>query len=242
MHAFAQVSRSGNDSLVVEVAFLCLFWNNKLRCRPEGTQSVIDLSQQVLRTDLAGMPLEWVDYRDAVRLYHTGQVAYTCGSLLYSLRGGINACSGNRSIVDVNSIIATAGNCKGHARLQRNYMPPLNNETLFRRDADMCLYCGNRFASCDLSRDHVTPISLGGLDVWTNVVTACRRCNNHKAGRTPEQANMLLLAVPFTPTYAEYIYLKGRRVLADQMKYLLAHFPRSSPLHARLRGQLRAHD
>ncbi len=43
---------------------------------------------------------------------------------------------------------------------------------------------------------------------------------------------MQLIAVPFTPTYAEYIFLKGRRVLADQMQYLLAHFPRSSPLHA----------
>mgnify|MGYP000343789371 CR=1 FL=1 len=26
---------------------------------------------------------------------------------------------------------------------------------------------------------------------------------------------MQLVAVPFTPTYAEYIYLKGRRVLAE---------------------------
>ena len=44
--------------------------------------------------------------------------------------------------------------------------------------------------------------------------------------------------MPFTPTYAEYIYLKGRRVLADQMEYLLTHFPRTSPLHARLRDAL----
>ena len=73
----------------------------------------------------------------------------------------------------------------------------------------------------------------GGKDTWTNVVTACRRCNNLKAWRTPEQAQLQLIAVPFTPSYAEYIYLKGRRVLADQMEYLLAHFPRSSPLHAR---------
>ena len=42
----------------------------------------------------------------------------------------------------------------------------------------------------------------------------------------------------FTPTYAEYIFLKGRRVLADQMEYLIAHFPRSSPLHDRLRAYL----
>ena len=44
-----------------------------------------DISQQVLRTDVAGMPLEWIDYREAVRLYHTEQVAYSCGSLLYTV-------------------------------------------------------------------------------------------------------------------------------------------------------------
>ena len=66
------------------------------------------------------------------------------------------------------------------------------------------------------------------------VVTACRRCNNHKAGQTPEQAGMELLAVPFVPTHAEYVYLQGRGVLADQMEFLRAHFPRSSPLHERL--------
>ena len=49
---------------------------------------------------------------------------------------------------------------------------------------------------------------------------------------------MQLIAVPFTPTYAEYIFLKGRRVLADQMEYLLAHFPRTSPLHDRIQRWL----
>jgi hypothetical protein len=96
------------------------------------------------------------------------------------------------------------------------------------------MYCADHFASRELSRDHVRPFSQGGLDVWTNVVAACRRCNNEKAWRTPEQAKMQLIAVPFTPTYAEYIFLKGRRVLTDQMEYLLAHFPRHSPLHDRI--------
>ncbi len=45
---------------------------------------------------------------------------------------------------------------------------------------------------------------------------------------------MQLLAVPFTPTHAEYVYLQGRGVLADQMEFLLKHFPRKSLLHARL--------
>ena len=130
-----------------------------------------------------------------------------------------------------------------HRLVERNrdrYTPPLNNRTLFKRDANVCMYCAARFPTSELTRDHVTPLSQGGTDSWNNAVTACRRCNNHKGGRTPEQARMQLVAVPFTPTYAEYIYLKGRRVLADQMEFLLAHIPRTSPLHGRLKSNLRA--
>jgi 5-methylcytosine-specific restriction endonuclease McrA len=196
------------------------------------------VSQEVLRTDVAGMPLEWIDYRDAVRLYHTEQIAYACGSIIYEIRGGRNAISGRRSVIAVSSIVATHGNTHALKRNPDRYVPPLNNWTLFKRDANLCLYCAQLYPTSDLTRDHVTPISLGGSDSWTNVVTACRRCNNYKGGRKPEQAGMQLIAVPFIPTYAEYIYLKGRRVLADQMEYLLTHFPRSSPLHARLSGRL----
>lgn len=194
-----------------------------------------DLHHQVLRTDVSGMPLEWVNYRDAVRLYHLGQVAYSCGTLLYRVRGGICARTGRRSRIDVNSIIATSGRNELLSRDREHYVPPLNNPALFKRDAHLCMYCGERFRHGDLSRDHVTPLSQRGEDVWTNVVTACRRCNNHKAGRRPEEACMELLAVPFTPTHAEYIYLQGKRVLADQMEFLRAHFPRSSPMHDRLK-------
>jgi 5-methylcytosine-specific restriction endonuclease McrA len=196
--------------------------------------TLLEMNHQVLRTDISGMPLEWVGYQDAVRLYHLEQVAYTCGSLLYRVRGGICAKTGRRSIIEVNSIIATQGHNRALSKFHDRYVPPLNNPALFKRDSHVCLYCGETFRYRDLSRDHVTPVMLGGKDVWGNVVTACRRCNNHKAGRTPEQAGMQLLAVPFIPTHAEYIYLQGRRVLADQMEFLRAHFPRSSPLHDRL--------
>ena len=197
-----------------------------------------DISQQVLRTDVAGMPLEWIDYREAVRLYHNEQVAYACGTTLYTVYGGYNACDGRRSQIEVNSIIATEGTGQSLATIRDKYIPPRNNRTLFKRDANLFLYCAQQFPTRDLTRDHITPLSQGGLDVWNNVATACRRCNNHKGGRTPEQALMKLIAVPFTPNYAEYIYLKGRRVLADQMQYLLAHIPRTSPLHTRLTNHL----
>ena len=65
------------------------------------------LSQDVLRTDVSGMPLEWIDYRDAVRLHFMGQVAYAFGQTLFSLRGGTNARTGNRTTVQVSSMVAT---------------------------------------------------------------------------------------------------------------------------------------
>lgn len=195
-------------------------------------------TQDVLRTDIAGMPLEWIDYRAAGALYYAGQVAYACGSRIYTLRGGHNARTGARSVIHVSSIVATTGDTYAVERHSDHYVPPLNNRTLFRRDGNICMYCAVRFPTSELTRDHINPISKGGSDNWMNVVTACRRCNNFKGGRTPEEARLQLVAVPFKPTYAEYIYLKGRRVLADQMEYLLTHFPRTSPLHARLTSDL----
>ena len=78
------------------------------------------LTQEVLRTDVAGMPLEWIDYRVAATLYHSDQVAYACGSPLYRIRGGYCAKSGDRSIIEVSSIIATHGDTR---TLERFYLP-----------------------------------------------------------------------------------------------------------------------
>ncbi|MGI9310524.1 MAG: HNH endonuclease [bacterium] len=190
-------------------------------------------TQLILRTDASGMPLEWIDFKRAVTLQCLGQVAYACGENSMRVRGGVNRISGARSRIDVNSIIATHGGSHAVMKMRGGYVPPLHNRPLFQRDDYLCLYCGGRFPQQRLSRDHVTPLSQGGTDSWNNVVTACVRCNNHKAGGTPQQAGMELLAVPFTPTHAEYMYLQGRRILADQMEFLRAHFPRTSPLHSR---------
>jgi hypothetical protein len=194
----------------------------------------MDLNQQVLRTDVAGMPLEWIGYQDAVRLITLDQVSYSLGRPLYTIHGGINAISGLQSVIEVNAIIASYGHHPHTHLFSESYTPPLSNKALFRRDQSLCLYCGEQFPNFKLSRDHVKPLSQGGEDAWANVVTACKRCNNHKAGRTPEQACMELLAIPFIPTHAEYVYLQGRGILADQMQFLLAHFPRNSVLRRRV--------
>ena len=49
----------------------------------------------------------------------------------------------------------------------------------------------------------------------------------------PEDAKMLLIAIPFIPSRVEYILLKGRKILADQMEFLMSHIPKSSPIFER---------
>ena len=148
------------------------------------------LNQQILRTDVSGMPLELLTYQQAVKLYFNSQIAYTCGSNIMTIRGGINAKSNKRSTVDVNSIIATYGSNK---TLIDKYAPPLNNRTLFKRDNHVCMYCGNKFRSENLSRDHITPLYQGGKDLWVNVVAACKRCNNAKVYNVPSNHRFLAL-------------------------------------------------
>src|SRR5205085_9908433 len=82
------------------------------------------LSQLVLRTDVSGMPLEWIDYKEAARLYHQEQVAYTCGSPLFKLYGGVSALTGFRTVLEVNSIVATVGHSGNLGNTRHDYVLP----------------------------------------------------------------------------------------------------------------------
>ena len=186
--------------------------------------------QKILRLNSAGYPVSWISYETAARLYYTNQVSYECGSSSMLLRGGYNRLTQLKSKLKVNSIIATHDINKLDFS---SFTPSLSNTTLFKRDANNCLYCGEFFNYKDLSRDHVIPLSHGGLDIWTNVVTSCKRCNNQKGGRTPEKANMMLLAIPFAPSRVEYLILRGRKILADQMEFLISHISDKSPIFKR---------
>ena len=96
----------------------------------------------------------------------------------------------------------------------------------------ICAYCGRHFHFDDLTREHIIPTSRGGFDSWMNCITACRPCNGHKGNRLPEEVHMSLLYLPYVPSLHEDMILRGRRILTDQMEFLLASVPRHSRLHA----------
>ena len=181
-----------------------------------------DLRSPILRLDITGQPIKWIPWQDAACLYTRNMIAWTAGESILLCRGGVNKETGKRSVLKLNSIIAIK---RSVVRSKIKFgSPPLVNRELFRRDAYLCMYCGNHFAGSDLTRDHVLPLSKGGKDIWSNVVTACKRCNSKKGGRKPEKAKMPLLAIPYHPNWAEYLALSNRRILADQMVFLKSQF------------------
>ncbi len=78
--------------------------------------------------------------------------------------------------------------------------PAFTRFNVFLRDKFMCQYCGVDFPSEDLTFDHVRPRSRGGRTLWTNVVTACQRCNLTKGSRLLDEAGMHLLRRPGEPS------------------------------------------
>lgn len=185
---------------------------------------------RILQLDIAGNPAAWLTHREAISMTACDRVLANLGEIEIIFRGGYNRVSGLRSEIAVGSILLTRQrvNKKRHAL---NFQPPLTNKALFSRDQQTCMYCGEQFSPRHLTRDHIIPVSKGGPDSWSNCVTACASCNHKKGNRTPEEWGRLLLAVPFTPNWAEYLYLKNHnRIVADQQAFLQARFPEDSPL------------
>jgi 5-methylcytosine-specific restriction endonuclease McrA len=86
---------------------------------------------------------------------------------------------------------------KSVPRVKRN--TKFSRGNIYSRDRNTCQYCGNKFKTKDLEKEHVLPRVKGGKTVWENIVAACSKCNKKKGGRTPEEAGMKLLNHPVRP-------------------------------------------
>ena len=180
----------------------------------------------ILQLDASGEPHRWIDFETAAYYYAKDLVAWTPSDSGFTIYGGTNRDTCSRSFMDMNTIIAVKG--EGKRTVYRT--PTLTNRVLFRRDQHICAYCGNEFRTDKLTRDHIIPRSRDGKDIWTNVVTACGGCNRHKDARTPEEAGMKLLYVPYAPNKSEHLILSNRNILADQMQFLIARVSKHSRL------------
>lgn len=63
---------------------------------------------------------------------------------------------------------------------------PIPNKTrfeVFKRDSFTCQYCGCKAPDVVLNVDHISPVSSGGDNNITNLVTSCFSCNSGKRDR-----------------------------------------------------------
>jgi hypothetical protein len=109
----------------------------------------------------------------AARYYASGKVVTDLGENLFSMVGGTQDRSGLRSEFVTSSIVMIRGRHRipsGHAHVG------LTKHRLFQRDKQICAYCAQHYPESELTVEHILPVSRGGKQLWTNVVTACRLC------------------------------------------------------------------
>jgi 5-methylcytosine-specific restriction endonuclease McrA len=110
-----------------------------------------------------------------------------------------------------------------YINVPRRFRRQVTNTFLFARDRYRCQYCGRHRRALgyreSLTRDHIIPLSRGGDNRWTNVVTACSRCNLRKGNGTPSESGMRLRCKPEEPSDVELIWAV-RRVTPIQARYI----------------------
>jgi len=105
----------------------------------------------------------------------------------------------------------------------RRFRRQVTNTFLFARDDYRCQFCHRtqadlRHREC-LTRDHLVPLSRGGTNDWTNVVTACSACNTRKGNSLPEECGMHPIQVPVEPHFVHLAW-SVRRLTMVQAKYI----------------------
>lgn len=105
----------------------------------------------------------------------------------------------------------------------RRFRRQVTNTFLFARDRYRCQYCGRAAIELRpreaLTRDHLVPLSRGGTNHWSNVVTACSTCNARKGHQLPEEIGMHPLSHPVEPHFV-HLSWAVRRLTPIQAKYI----------------------
>jgi 5-methylcytosine-specific restriction endonuclease McrA len=105
----------------------------------------------------------------------------------------------------------------------RRFRRHVTNTFLFARDQYRCQYCGRHMIEFKpreaLTRDHLVPLSRGGTNDWTNVITACSPCNTRKGNRLPEEIGMHPLTHPVEPHFVHLTWAV-RRLTPIQARYI----------------------
>lgn len=88
--------------------------------------------------------------------------------------------------------------------------PKFCRRSIFLRDRYCCQFCGKEFPPSELTFDHVIPRAAGGKTEWSNILTACVRCNVAKRDRPAQWSarkgsGLRPLKAPYQPSTVELL-------------------------------------
>jgi 5-methylcytosine-specific restriction endonuclease McrA len=74
---------------------------------------------------------------------------------------------------------------------QRRAIPKGVRFEVLKRDSFKCQYCGATAPDVLLVIDHINPVSNGGSDDITNLITSCAPCNSGKSDKTLDDRSFI---------------------------------------------------
>tara|TARA_B100000886_G_C20391172_1_gene478335 strand:+ start:922 stop:1425 length:504 start_codon:yes stop_codon:yes gene_type:complete len=144
------------------------------------------VNEKTLKLDSSYRPIEVIDALEALVLCLVGkaQALENYSSVINSVSETFNL----PAVIVLKRIVKF-----------RYHTIPCHRKNIIWRDQNQCQYCAKYFTSDKLTIDHVLPRSRGGKNKWNNLVAACKKCNQRKGNKTPEEAGMPLLRNPKAP-------------------------------------------
>lgn len=146
------------------------------------------MGQDTLVLDMSGIPVGFVSWQRAVKLYWEDRAVILDEDedrVLHSPSFEMG--------------MPTVIRAKNWVRRRKRLSVPFSRRNIATRDNSECQYCGRLLQTHEYTLDHVVPRCSGGVSSWTNLVLACMKCNKRKAGETPREAGMALRRAPFEP-------------------------------------------
>ena len=143
----------------------------------------------VLNADFAPLqlvPLSLISWQDAISLIYQGKAR--------AVDNYENEWVHSPSIAyQVPSVIVLLGYKK------ISHKPKYSKFNIKLRDEFTCQYCNKIKSPKSLTIDHVKPKSKGGKTTWTNIVSACKPCNQLKK----DHIHIRPKTNPYVPSYYE---------------------------------------
>ncbi len=141
---------------------------------------------KTLKLDSSYRPIEIIDALEALVMCFVGK-AQVVESYKKEIRS-VSAAFRLPAVIVLNRIV----------KFRFHGLMP-NRTNLLWRDGNRCQYCALDFPNSELTLDHIIPKSRGGRNTWENLVVACKKCNQKKGAKIPQESGMYPIRKPVKP-------------------------------------------